>query len=76
MQNPSPKPPPPGVRRPIAVGFTRHVGGRTITVRATKAGITGTITPPPPAAQSTTASRRDRDNYPHAAPKPTAAVTA
>lgn len=30
-------------RRLIAVGTTRHHGGRTITVRATEAGVTGTI---------------------------------
>lgn len=31
-------------RRLIAVGTTRHGGGRTITVRATPAGVTGSIT--------------------------------
>lgn len=30
-------------RRLIAVGIIRHHGGRTITVRATEAGVTGTI---------------------------------
>lgn len=30
-------------RRIVAVGTTRHHGGRTITVRATEAGVTGTI---------------------------------
>ncbi|WP_158710529.1 MULTISPECIES: hypothetical protein [Streptomyces] len=30
-------------RRLVAVGTTRHHGGRTITVRATEAGATGTI---------------------------------
>ncbi|MCX4780079.1 hypothetical protein [Streptomyces sp. NBC_01264] len=32
-------------RRLVAVGTVRHLGGRTITVRATQAGVTGTITP-------------------------------
>jgi hypothetical protein len=32
-------------RRLVAVGTTRRSGGRTITVRATEAGVTGTITP-------------------------------
>ena len=32
-------------RRLVAVGIIRRVGGRTITVRATAAGATGTITP-------------------------------
>ncbi|WP_187284174.1 hypothetical protein [Streptomyces sp. adm13(2018)] len=36
----TPVPPP---RRLIAVGTIRHHGGRTITVRATEAGVTGTI---------------------------------
>ncbi|MER6198003.1 hypothetical protein ABT234_11645 [Streptomyces sp. NPDC001586] len=31
--------------RRIAVGWIRRHGGRTITVRATAAGVTGTITP-------------------------------
>ncbi|MFE5544584.1 hypothetical protein ACFQ71_12280 [Streptomyces sp. NPDC056534] len=35
--------PPP--RRLVAVGIIRRHGGRTITVRATEAGATGTITP-------------------------------
>ena len=35
--------PPPGARRTIAVGTTRHLGGRTITLRATAAGVTGTV---------------------------------
>ncbi|MYS34906.1 MULTISPECIES: hypothetical protein [unclassified Streptomyces] len=30
-------------RRLVAVGTVRHHGGRTITVRATEAGVTGTI---------------------------------
>ncbi|MEV4936322.1 hypothetical protein [Streptomyces zaomyceticus] len=38
----TPAPPP---RRLIAVGITRRHDGRTITVRATEAGATGTITP-------------------------------
>ncbi|MFH8369170.1 hypothetical protein [Streptomyces sp. NPDC018031] len=37
--------PPPADRRLIAVGTIRHRGGRTITVRATPAGVTGTIAP-------------------------------
>ncbi|WP_075662248.1 hypothetical protein [Streptomyces acidiscabies] len=32
-------------RRPIAVGFIRRLAGRTLTVRVTQAGVTGTITP-------------------------------
>ncbi|MFI6861765.1 hypothetical protein ACIBKZ_18015 [Streptomyces sp. NPDC050421] len=35
----------PPARRLIAVGMTRHHGGRTTTVRATEAGATGTIRP-------------------------------
>lgn len=35
---------PPG-RRLIAVGTVRHQGGRTTTVRATEAGVTGSIRP-------------------------------
>ncbi|MFI8988637.1 hypothetical protein ACIG63_27115 [Streptomyces antimycoticus] len=35
----------PPERRLIAVGTIRHHGGRTITVRATAAGITGTSRP-------------------------------
>ncbi|MFE7803996.1 hypothetical protein ACFU51_04880 [Streptomyces sp. NPDC057430] len=31
-------------RRLVAVGITRRSGGRTTTVRATEAGVTGTIT--------------------------------
>ncbi|MFF7180159.1 hypothetical protein [Streptomyces sp. NPDC008121] len=31
-------------RRIIAVGITRRLDGRTITVRATEAGVTGSIT--------------------------------
>ncbi|GAA2985145.1 hypothetical protein [Streptomyces fulvorobeus] len=34
----------PPVRRLIAVGITRHLGARTITVRATETGVTGIIT--------------------------------
>lgn len=34
----------PPARRLIAVGSIRHLGFRTITVRATEAGVTGTIT--------------------------------
>lgn len=30
-------------RRLIAAGFIRHLAGRTISVRATEAGVTGTI---------------------------------
>lgn len=37
--------PPPGASRTIAVGVIRRDGARTITVRATAAGVTGTITP-------------------------------
>ncbi|WP_431772205.1 hypothetical protein [Streptomyces cucumeris] len=36
---------PPPDRRLIAVGTIRHHGGRTITVRATEAGVTGTSRP-------------------------------
>ena len=32
-------------RRLVAVGVTRPVGARTLTVRATAAGITGTLIP-------------------------------
>ncbi|MFB8035895.1 hypothetical protein ACFC5Z_23690 [Streptomyces sp. NPDC056004] len=32
-------------RRLIAVGATRRHGGQTITIRATKAGVTGSIRP-------------------------------
>ncbi|MGW0938853.1 hypothetical protein [Streptomyces sp. NPDC002666] len=32
-------------RRLIAVGTVRHRGGRTTTMRATKAGVTGSIRP-------------------------------
>lgn len=32
-------------RRLIAAGFIRRLPGRTLTVRATQAGVTGTITP-------------------------------
>lgn len=32
-------------RRLIAAGFVRRLPGRTLTVRATQAGVTGTITP-------------------------------
>ncbi|MFS8200501.1 hypothetical protein ACLVWQ_17665 (plasmid) [Streptomyces sp. CWNU-52B] len=32
-------------RRLIAAGFVRRLPGRTLTVRATLAGVTGTITP-------------------------------
>lgn len=32
-------------RRLIAVGTVRHHGGRTTTVRATEAGVTGSIRP-------------------------------
>ncbi|MFC4500644.1 MULTISPECIES: hypothetical protein [Streptomyces] len=35
------------VRRLVAAGFIRRWAGRTITVRATPAGVTGTITPAP-----------------------------
>jgi hypothetical protein len=38
-------PAPVPARRLAAVGIIRHRGGRTITVRATPAGVTGTITP-------------------------------
>jgi len=31
-------------RRPVAVGFIRRLAGRTLTVRVTQAGVTGTIT--------------------------------
>lgn len=34
----------PSGRRLLAVGITRHRGSRTITVRATSVGVTGTIT--------------------------------
>ncbi|THA31770.1 hypothetical protein E6R18_15670 [Streptomyces sp. A1277] len=34
----------PPARRLVAVGTHRHLGGRTITVRATETGVTGTIT--------------------------------
>ena len=33
----------PPARRTVAVGTIRHHGGRTISVRATEAGVTGTI---------------------------------
>lgn len=36
---------PPPERRLIAVGTIRRTGGRTITVRATAAGVTGTSRP-------------------------------
>ncbi|MEU9793806.1 hypothetical protein AB0E27_24795 [Streptomyces sparsogenes] len=36
---------PPPTRRVIAVGTIRRTGGRTITVRATTAGVTGTSRP-------------------------------
>ncbi|MHC3391318.1 hypothetical protein ACLQ2E_17960 [Streptomyces lavendulocolor] len=36
---------PPPSRRLVAAGTIRHRGGRTITVRATPAGVTGTIRP-------------------------------
>ncbi|MGA6159614.1 hypothetical protein ACPEIC_40470 [Stenotrophomonas sp. NPDC087984] len=36
---------PPPARRVIAVGSIRRTGGRTITVRATAAGVTGTSRP-------------------------------
>ena len=32
-------------RRLVAAGFIRRLPGRTLTVRATQAGVTGTITP-------------------------------
>ncbi|WP_215456645.1 hypothetical protein [Streptomyces sp. ATCC 21386] len=34
-------------RRLIAAGLIRHLPGRTLTVRATPVGVTGTITPTP-----------------------------
>ncbi|WP_262702019.1 MULTISPECIES: hypothetical protein [Streptomyces] len=37
--------PAPAARRTIAVGTIRHTGGRTITIRATAAGVTGTSRP-------------------------------
>ncbi|WP_198533258.1 hypothetical protein [Streptomyces sp. AcH 505] len=37
--------PPPADRRLIAVGIIRRRDGRTTTVRATPAGVTGSITP-------------------------------
>lgn len=37
--------PHPPARRLIAVGSITRRGGRTITVRATEAGVTGSITP-------------------------------
>ncbi|GAA4663092.1 hypothetical protein [Streptomyces youssoufiensis] len=36
---------PPADRRLVAAGTIRHLAGRTITVRATQAGVTGTIRP-------------------------------
>ncbi|MGQ4514244.1 hypothetical protein [Streptomyces sp. DW26H14] len=35
----------PHARRVVAVGTITHHSGRTLTVRATPAGVTGTITP-------------------------------
>jgi len=32
-------------RRLVAIGIIRRTGGRTITVRATRAGVTGSIRP-------------------------------
>lgn len=43
----------PPARRLIAVGTIRHLGGRTITMRATKAGVTGTITSRCPVCKGT-----------------------
>lgn len=42
---PSRTPEPPPDRRLIAVGAIRRRDGRTTTVRATEAGVTGSITP-------------------------------
>ncbi|MFF2525922.1 hypothetical protein [Streptomyces liangshanensis] len=42
---------PPPARRLIAVGTITRRGGRTTTVRATPAGVTGTIAPAPARAQ-------------------------
>ena len=43
----------PPARRLIAVGSIRHLGFRTITVRATEAGVTGTITSRCPVCKGT-----------------------
>ncbi|MCY0921857.1 MULTISPECIES: hypothetical protein [unclassified Streptomyces] len=41
---PTPTPEPRPGRHLAAVGIIRHTGGRTLTLRATPAGVTGTIT--------------------------------
>ncbi|MBC3988033.1 hypothetical protein H8N00_03780 [Streptomyces sp. AC563] len=42
---------PPPDRRLVAAGTIRHLAGRTITVRATQAGVTGTSRPAPAASE-------------------------
>ena len=49
-------------RRLIAAGFIRRLAGRTITVRATQAGVPGTISPAT-AARVAELHRQAREDY-------------